>query len=335
MIAKILVSLSCLLLSFQPGLGPGQSVAGTTWARTLTYVMRGEVRLLLFWVGRDNVGGGRISLARGTEQADGLAWEEVEVLFGSHPERVPGKVNMWGYGKERSRWQPNQGGTPALVKSVFEGFMRPEGDYSTNMQDYQKAHKAQDSFVYQSVRSEVNDKMAATEIRFFVEKEDFNYRAPEGMIRRYQQSLSATAPEIRRELARQAANYDIPAGFLTATQSLVAAISDQAARKPTGWTALRPAVRYAFHAKPYRLSVRRIAAVQNFPTSAAGTSGTGIQNVAEVDFRIENLKEGLTYDFTLWFALSGPMQGLPLRIVYQPKWWLRLRLDLTGVVSHG
>ncbi len=68
---------------------------------------------------------------------------------------------------------------------------------------------------------------------------------------------------------------------------------------------------------------------------AASLSGPAPQNVAEVDFRVANLNEGYTYDFTLWFALSGPMQGFPLRIMHQPKWWLRLRLDLAGVASHG
>lgn len=340
MISNILASTLWLLLSFQPSARLVQSTsvvttksaAGTTSARTLTYVMRGEVRFLFFWVGRDNVGGGRISLSRDAENTVGQLWEEAEVLFGSNPERVPGKVNMWGYGKERTCWKLTQGGGQELVQSVFEGFMRPRDEFPADMQDYTKARKGQGSFLYKAVRSEVNEKEATTEIRFFVEKEDFNYRAPERLIRKYRQSISSTPPEIRRELPRQAANYETPAGFLTAAQSLVTRISDQAARNPKGWTGFRPSTRYAFHAKPYLLSVRKIRSAENFQAPFIGKPGA-VSPIAEVDFRISNVKDAMEDDFTLWFALDGPMQGLPLRIVYQPKWWLRLRLDLTKVMS--
>ncbi len=329
MTLNITALLSCLL-NFPPAPAAAQSAAGTASSQTLTYTLRGEVRLLLFWVGRDNVGGGRIYLARGVESNSGQFWQEEEVLFGSNPERVPGKVNRWGYGKERSVWKPAPGGGQQLVQSVFEGFMRPTDDLPANMQDYRKKQEAEGSVLYKSVRSEVNDKEATTEDRFFTDKEDFDYRVPDALLRKYQQNLSSTAPQVRRELSRQAAKYESPAGFLTAIQSLIARVSDEAARNPGGWTGFRTAVRYVYNAKPYRLSVREVTVARNFKLLPTAPSGAAPENVAEVDFRVENLKEGFTYDFTLWFALSGPMRGLPLRIVHQPKWWLRLRLDITG-----
>ncbi len=33
-------------------------------------------------------------------------------------------------------------------------------------------------------------------------------------------------------------------------------------------------------------------------------------------------------DFDLWLGVSGGFKGVPLRIQLQPRWWLRLRLDL-------
>ncbi len=334
MIPVILALMSCLL-SFQDGRGAEQSTAGTISVQTLAYTMRGEVRFLLFWIGRDNVGGGRISLARAAGGDAGQTSKEVEVLFGSNPERVPGKVNLWGYGKESSIWKQSQNSGPELVQSVFLGFMRPTEDQPQNVQDYLKTRKSEGSFLYKSIRSEVTDKSATTEIRFFFENQDFNYRAPESLLSKYQQNLISTPAAIRRELPRASADYEVPAGFLTAAQSLVTRICEQAVREPRGWTAFRPTMRYAFHAKPYRLVVRKIAVAQNFHTPAVGTSGTALQNVAIVDFRIENLKQALTEDFTLWFTVDGPLQGLPLRIVYQPKWWLRLKLDLTGVTNQN
>ena len=164
-------------------------------------------------------------------------------------------------------------------------------------------------------------------IRFFSEKEDFNYHAPDAILRKYRETVSLMPPDIRRELSSYKGNYEIPVGFLAAVQSLIRDISNHATASPHDWIGLRPSLQYAFHAKPYRLSVRKISYVSNF---TAPSSGIVFQNVAEVDFRIKNLKEGHHYDFTLWFSTEGPTQSIPLRIAYQPKWWLRLRLDLYG-----
>jgi hypothetical protein len=306
---------------------PGENLS----TRRLAYVMRGEVRFLGFWVGRDNVGGGSISLSRGTEGIDSQFWQDVEVLFGSNPERVPGKVNLWGYGRERSRWKRTASGGQELLQSVFEGFMHPRDEIPPSVQAYMKSREGQRSFLFRSVRSEVNQKEATTEARYFVAREDFDYRAPNRLITRYQENASSTPPEFRRTLQRQSAGYETPAGFLTAAQGVVAVVVDEAARRPTGWTRFRPSVRYSFHAKPYRLSVTRLRAVARFEAPFIRQRGMSIQNVAQVDFRMENLKQALAYDFTLWVALDGPMRGLPLRIAYKPSWWLRLRLDLTTV----
>lgn len=299
--------------------------------RTLAYVMRGEVRFLGFWIGRDNVGGGSISLSRGTEGVDRQFWEEVEVLFGSSPERVPGKVNLWGYGRERASWKRTASGGQELLQSVFEGVMQPKDEIPASVQAYMKSREGQHAFVFRSVRSEVNQKEATTEARYFIERDDFDYRAPARLITRYQENVRSTPPDFKRTLQRQSAGYETPAGFLTAARNVVAIVVDEAARGPNDWTRVRPSVRYSFHAKPYRLSVARVRAVARFEAPFLGQRGTSLQNVAQVDFRIENLKQALAYDFTIWLALDGPMRGLPLRIAYKPSWWLRLRLDLTTV----
>jgi hypothetical protein len=39
-------------------------------------------------------------------------------------------------------------------------------------------------------------------------------------------------------------------------------------------------------------------------------------------------------DFSLWVPLSGDLKGLPVRILLQPWWWLRLQLDLDPGASR-
>src|ERR1051325_5977296 len=55
------------------------------------YTMSGRVRMLLIWLGRDNVGSGMIRWrAAGKDSA-------YELLIGSDPLRAPGRLNRWGF----------------------------------------------------------------------------------------------------------------------------------------------------------------------------------------------------------------------------------------------
>jgi hypothetical protein len=58
------------------------------------YRIAGEVRLLLFWVSADDVGGARITWRRDDRE------RSVSLLIGSEPRRAPRGVNEWGYIRE-------------------------------------------------------------------------------------------------------------------------------------------------------------------------------------------------------------------------------------------
>ena len=88
------------------------------------YGMTARVRLLVFWAGKDDVGGGYIR--RGVSVEDPRK-EIFQVLFGSDPAKAPRAINRWGTGTEVS-WhkQPvnlrfSQGDVTA---SAFFGFMK-------------------------------------------------------------------------------------------------------------------------------------------------------------------------------------------------------------------
>ena len=52
--------------------------------------------LLLFWIGRDNVGSARIAWYRGAGEDRGF-----ELLLGSDPARAPRRINQWGTSQRR------------------------------------------------------------------------------------------------------------------------------------------------------------------------------------------------------------------------------------------
>ena len=63
------------------------------------YLMTARVRLLIFWAGKDDVGGGYIR--RGVSSEDPRL-EFIQVLFGSDPAKAPRAINRWGAGTEVS-----------------------------------------------------------------------------------------------------------------------------------------------------------------------------------------------------------------------------------------
>src|SRR5580704_6717096 len=81
------------------------------------YIMTARVRLLLFWVGKDDVGGGYIR--RGTLPLD-PASDVIELLIGSDPAKAPRAINRWGAASEIVR-RPS-GSSRSAESSAFFGF---------------------------------------------------------------------------------------------------------------------------------------------------------------------------------------------------------------------
>ena len=65
--------------------------------RQHTYRMAGKIRVLLLWVGRDDVGSGVIKWRGGGDE------KAIEILIGSDPNRAPSQLNKWGYLVEAMR----------------------------------------------------------------------------------------------------------------------------------------------------------------------------------------------------------------------------------------
>src|SRR6202521_894334 len=83
------------------------------------YTMTARLRLLLFWVGKDDVGGGYIR--RGTLPRD-PASDVIELLIGSDPAKAPRAINRWGAASEIVH-RPSGSGH-GVESSTFFGFMK-------------------------------------------------------------------------------------------------------------------------------------------------------------------------------------------------------------------
>ncbi len=64
--------------------------------RLALYTVNAKVRLMpLVWIGRDNIGGARI-----TRRHDASGRRTFELLVGSDPDRAPRRINRWGFIRE-------------------------------------------------------------------------------------------------------------------------------------------------------------------------------------------------------------------------------------------
>jgi hypothetical protein len=303
------------------------SAGGQSEERTFVYSLRGEVRPLLFWLGKDDVGGGRISLR--TQPVTGQRWrEEIEVLFGSEPERIPGRINRWGYGREVLEWvQGPESGAPRLETSVFEGLMRhsPEASMEEARQVPGLDGSAQP---FDLTRSTVERRRAGSEFWVFTDAEDFHYARPARLLNRSRELLTGVAPLRRQELLNDPPRYEEPFGFLGALDAFI----DRIVARPTAkWQG--QAIGYVFNAKPYTLA---LLSLNQMPSFTGRNGSVHYPETVVARFRCSNTVKRTRTDFTLWIPLRGELKGIPVRILLQPRWWLRLRLDLdntTGVLT--
>ncbi len=297
------------------------------------YRMKGKIRLLFFWVGKDNVGGGTITLSKLSSSALSSQMKEIEVLFGSKPSRVPGRINRWGYGKERSRWEdadsPLQG--TVLKETVFEGFMRQSKENS--LSEVRKAdgrEKAEKRFWYAGTTSVVQPWQAYSEIREFSSTHDFDFSNATAVQCEYQKRLLEGPPDRQRRLAndRSGQGYGSPYGFLTAVQTLIDTIAKQAVRE--GWQKDLgdAAVTYVYNARPYQLLLKKTVFHETFGLPLEDGEKENFTKVVQAEFQTRRMSDGEDHNFAVWFPLEGSYRAVPIRIVDKPRWWVRIELNL-------
>ncbi len=332
----VAASLTSWILLWVPAeAGPireARSEIGAEKKEVFPYRMNGKVRILFFWLGKDDVGGGHITLSRRRPQENGPLTERIEVLFGSKPERVPGKHNRWGYAFETSYWrQRGPDGAPELERTVFEGFMRRSKE--TSISEVQKASNtdgANPGYAFSGTRSEIRPTGATAEIRYFTTTENFDYRHAAPIREGYEKRLQAGPPDKLKTLknpeGREA--YRAPFGFLGATRYLLSNIVEGFQHGSKTWKRVRPSEIYVHNAKRFRLRVKDIDYKKTFRIDLPGERAPEIRDVASVQFRIEEIGTGYKHDFNVWIPLRGELSGIPVKIVDKPRWWLRVELEL-------
>lgn len=337
-LARLCVLFCALFFLLPLSAGPNVTAADHTpisealgWVRKIPhdlvefdYVMTARVRLLFFWVGKDDVGGGYIR--RGIAKDD-QRQELFQVLFGSDPAKAPRAINRWGAGTEVA-WHKDRAAYPAnaddVVSSAFFGFMKSsKGKSVAEMQQELKKEKDQGAHQFTGILSRVEPGNALSLVVPLASDQDFNlheYSQAEPVM--FDKLSSSDRPV--RTLA-QAGGCARESGFLGTVSELL----DAALAGKTGANSLC----YVYDAQVNTLKLEQATPVDKLVVKVNSSKGEVLlektyENLIQAELVSEHQLTGKRVNFTILLGTRGELRGVPVQIRYQPNWWFQVVLNL-------
>lgn len=256
------------------------------------YRIIAKIRLALFWAGRDNVGSARM-----TWRSDGQR-TAVALLAGSDPQRVPGRLNQWGYLREEidsdqaevftlRSLNANESAPPAAIEF---GDGPRFGVSCASMRDRDVSSSA----------TTVNG--SGMTYRMFDRLLD-----QIALSRRWQERHTTRPP-------------GTDAGFLTALQRLI--------QRGRTVRAATDTVTYIYNNTLYELRVHE--------RETLGRTIVGNHVYADLirdEFAIRNRTTSDVTRFAVTYAPDESGPALPVQIFYQPSFWIRVELRLDDAIN--
>ncbi|MBI4263465.1 MAG: hypothetical protein HY657_03735 [Acidobacteria bacterium] len=268
------------------------------------YRMAAKVRpLLLFWIGRDNVGAAHVVWRRSPEGTG------FELLIGSDPTLAPRHINRWGYIAEEVR-----GPEASLL-----GVMKQSNEQSLEEAKSRVAQEAEEGqYVFKAIQSTATVDKASSAITTVRLTHDFTFR-----------EVDAVLDIVEREGAhakvrRVSLQKDTRPGFLVALTELIHR-NVTAYSSPAAHEAARKAIAvpYIYNGTLCDLTLR---ASDRRRTTEIGSRS--YEDVIHARFEARNRVTGKTTEFELSYGASGSLAEIPVHAVYRPRWWLQVELFL-------
>jgi hypothetical protein len=276
------------------------------------YVMTGKVRLLLLWLGSDDVGGGYIR--RGIHLTDPSV-DFIEVLFGSDPAKAPRQINHWGAAIE----------TGGRSSALF-GFMKSAKTASADAAEAEiSRQKQKGEHAFEAIVSVVEHDFAVSRVIPILSEADFNLHQLSSAQALAADRLSKDGPVRKLDLSKRKCTAS--RGFLHAVDEL----ARQALRNREAGQALC----YVHNARDYTLTVQKRSAVKSKEIEYKLKTGKKIKktykDVVLAQLDVLNHQSGEHTEFELLLESSGDLAGVPVQITYQPNFWFKVVLNLDTV----
>ncbi len=289
-----------------PAAGPaGRTTPGEDLpvVRTRHYRMSGHIRpLLAFWISRDDVGDGRLVWRRGPQGEEG--WDFV---LGTDPARAPRGLNRWGYIAEETR---GRSGTLLAVMSQSEedtlGQVRAGDDRKASAGEFQ------------AIRAVVEEGESRAQISNVRTPTALTIHDVDALVERVRVGLEDAT------LRTTALDPDVRPGFLAAVAELVnGSVAAWRSGRPPAPDGPGAPIPYVFGEKRCTVTLTSSRRLDSFEDGDRTW-----RNVVRGRFDILTLATGDHTRFELVYGLEGDLAGVPVQIVYSPKWWLKVVLHL-------
>jgi len=288
------------------------------------YGMTARVRLLVFWAGKDDVGGGYIR--RGVSAEDPRK-EIFQVLFGSDPAKAPRAINRWGAGTEVS-WHKQpvnlRFSQEDVTASAFFGFMKSSrGNSAAEMQQELKREREVGQHSFTGILSRVEPANALSLVTGLESDTDYN-------LRDYDRAEPVMLEHLTRSLQPiRSLKKDSRCPRAEEFLASVAELMDAALAGHQG-----PESRcYVYDAQENTLTLERISPVNVLPVRIHGPHDTllfdsSYSNLLELDYVSTHKATGKKVYFSIFLGTQGNLRDVPVQIRYQPNWWFQVVLNL-------
>jgi hypothetical protein len=276
-----------------PGVPTGIPGRDLPVVREHTYRMAGKIRVVMLWVGRDDVGSGIIKWrSAGDDKA-------IELLIGSDPKRAPGQLNKWGYLVEAMH------GAESLVVGLIS---QENDDRLSDVKAGLKTRKEQRAF--DTIRGYAAAVEGTARVGTLYAPSQLTYHDADTVLK---DVLADTSLPVKR-VARAG---DIRPGFLTSLTELLQASIDK--------KNYNRRIQYIHGDRLYQLRL-----IESTPLARFERDGRTWQNVIRGRFETGETGNRSGTRFELVYGASGALTGIPILISYQPKWWLQVDLVLNS-----
>jgi len=266
------------------------------------YSITARIRpLVVFWIARNDVGDAVVTRRLGPGEAS------YSLLIGSDPERAPLHINRWGYIKEEILG----------AESRLIGLMTESDEDSIEQAEANVRSQATGRHPFKVIEATADGAQARSRVRTIAAPEDYTFRHLPVVLDLAQRNSAEGRSRVIR----------LPAGarpgFLSA---LADAMHDPSANPIT----------YAYFGRLYELRRTR--------TERIGSVRIGQRSYGPViaaDFVTTSTYDGERTRFSITYGADGPFAEVPLRVVYQPRWWMQVELTIdddgaaSGALTDG
>ena len=300
--ARFSIAIALMLLSGAAGAGstatlpmvptevPGRALPVV---RQHTYRMAGKIRVLLLWVGRDDVGSGVIKWRAGGDE------KAIEILIGSDPKRAPSQLNKWGYLVEAMHG----------VESSVVGLISQENDDRlSEVKADLKTRKDQRAF--DTIRGYVSTTEGTARVGTLYAPSHLTYHDADTVLGRVLADSSLAVKRVARR-------GHVRPGFLTSLTELIAGSLDKKHDNTR--------IQYIHGDRLFELRLLESTRLARFERD-----GRAWQNVIRSRFETGEAGSRSGTRFELVYGANGALTGIPILISYQPKWWLQVDLVLNS-----